>query len=37
MIGIEVKAAATVSGTDFRGLRRLKDQVGEDFVAGVVL
>lgn len=37
VIGIEVKAAATVSGTDFRGLRRLKDQVGEDFVAGVVL
>lgn len=37
VIGIEVKAAATVSGTDFRGLRRLKDQVGDDFVAGIVL
>lgn len=35
--GIEVKAASTVTQTDFRGLRRLRDATGERFVAGVVL
>ncbi len=35
--GVEVKAAATVSSTDFRGLRKLQSAVGTRFVAGVVL
>ena len=35
--GVEVKAGATVSRADFRGLRRLASAVGERFVAGVVL
>lgn len=37
LAGIEVKAAATVSAADFRGLRRLRDAAGKRFVAGVVL
>lgn len=35
--GIEIKAAATVTAADFRGLRRLKDAAGDRFVAGVLL
>jgi predicted AAA+ superfamily ATPase len=35
--GIEVKAAATVTPADFRGLRKLKDAAGKGFAAGVVL
>ena len=35
--GVEVKAAATVSERDFRGLRRLREASGERFAAGVVL
>lgn len=35
--GVEVKAAATVTETDFRGLRKLKRAAGERFAAGVVL
>lgn len=35
--GVEVKAAATVTESDFRGLRRLKDVSGARFAAGVVL
>ena len=35
--GIEVKAAATVSDADFRGLRKLREAAGARFVAGVVL
>jgi uncharacterized protein len=35
--GVEVKAAATVSESDFRGLRKLKDACGARFAAGVVL
>ena len=35
--GIEVKAAATVTQSDFRGLRKLKKAAGERFVAGVVI
>ncbi|WP_447861006.1 hypothetical protein [Nitrospira calida] len=35
--GIEVKAAATVTAADFRGLRKLKDAAGQRFVCGVVL
>ena len=34
--GVEVKAAATVGESDFRGLRKLKDASGKRFTAGVV-
>lgn len=37
LAGVEVKAAATVTAADFRGLRKLKDAAGKRFVAGVVL
>ena len=37
VIGIEVKASATVRGTDLRGLRQLQDAVGDKFVHGLVL
>jgi uncharacterized protein len=37
VVGIEVKAASSVGPDDFRGLRRLADRLGDDFVAGVVL
>lgn len=35
--GVEVKAAATVTASDFRGLRKLKEAAGRRFKAGVVL
>jgi len=35
--GIEIKAAATVTESDFRGLKKLKDTSGKRFAAGVVL
>jgi hypothetical protein len=35
--GVEVKAAATVSDGDLRGLRKLRDASGGQFAAGVVL
>jgi hypothetical protein len=35
--GIEIKAAATVTDKDFRGLRKLAAAAGKRFVAGVVL
>lgn len=35
--GIEVKAAASVTPADFRGLRKLKDAAGRHFTAGVLL
>jgi len=35
--GVEVKAAATVTANDFRGLRKLKESAGERFAGGVVL
>jgi predicted AAA+ superfamily ATPase len=35
--GIEVKAASTVTSSDFRGLRRLATAAGERFSAGVLL
>jgi predicted AAA+ superfamily ATPase len=37
LAGIEVKASATVTPGDFRGLRKLKDTAGNRFVAGAVL
>ena len=35
--GVEVKAAATVTSSDFRGLRKLKESVEGRFAGGVVL
>ncbi len=35
--GVEVKASATVTASDFRGLRKLREAVGPRFAAGVVL
>jgi predicted AAA+ superfamily ATPase len=35
--GVEVKAAATVTEADFRGLRKLRDAAGKRFAAGIVL
>ena len=37
VIGVEVKTAASVDGRDFRGLRYLRDKLGERFKAGVVI
>jgi predicted AAA+ superfamily ATPase len=36
-VGVEVKAAATVTRSDFGGLRKLADACGDRFVAGFVL
>ncbi len=35
--GVEVKAGATISAADFRGLKRLSEAAGNRFVAGVLL
>jgi uncharacterized protein len=35
--GIEIKAGATVTSSDFKGLRMLEEACGDRFVAGVVL
>lgn len=35
--GVEVKAAATIRGEDFKHLARLRDALGDDFIRGVVL
>ena len=35
--GVEVKAGATVTASDFRGLRKLRDAAGDKFAGGVVL
>ncbi|MFT2214858.1 ATP-binding protein [Rhizobium giardinii] len=37
IIGIEVKASATVKSDDFKGLRQLQNAVGDSFVRGLVL
>ncbi len=37
LAGVEVKASATVTPADFRGLRKLKEAAGKRFVSGVVL
>jgi uncharacterized protein len=37
IVGIEVKAAATVGGNDFKGLKKLADATGKAFKLGVVL
>lgn len=35
--GIEVKASATVTASDFRGLKRLAERAGERFAGGLIL
>jgi len=37
LVGVEVKAAASVNDADLRGLRRLRGAAGERFRAGVVI
>jgi predicted AAA+ superfamily ATPase len=37
LAGVEVKAGATVTAADFRGLQKLRDGSGKQFRAGVVL
>jgi uncharacterized protein len=37
IVGVEVKAAASVTAADFRGLKRLRDRVGAQFRSGIVL
>ena len=37
LAGVEVKAGATVTAADFRGLRKLRNTVGKRFAGGVVL
>ena len=37
LAGVEVKASATVTASDFRGLRRLREVAGKRFAGGVVL
>jgi uncharacterized protein len=37
IIAFEIKTAARVAGSDFRGLRKLRDLVGDAFVAGVAM
>jgi uncharacterized protein len=37
LVGIEVKASATVTPSDFRGLHKLKESVKDRFIGGVVL
>ena len=37
IVGVEVKASATVRAEDFRGLRQLQEAVGDRFVRGLVL
>ena len=37
LIGIEVKASATVNTSDFKGLRKMLAACGDDFKLGLVL
>lgn len=37
IIGVEVKASATVIGKDLRGLKRLKELAGDSFKMGVIV
>lgn len=36
LVGVEVKASATVTVADFRGMRKLRESAGKRFAAGVV-
>jgi predicted AAA+ superfamily ATPase len=35
--GIEIKSASTVTKADFKGLSRLKDAAGSNFIGGTLL
>jgi hypothetical protein len=35
--GIEIKASSTIADTDFRGLRMLRERLGDAFLGGAVL
>jgi uncharacterized protein len=35
IVACEVKTAGRVSGNDFKGLRKLRDALGDQFLAGV--
>lgn len=37
LAGVEVKASATIRGSDFKSLRRFKKAAGKDFACGVVV
>ena len=37
VVGVEVKSAASVNAHDFRGLRHLRDKLGDKFAAGAIL
>ncbi len=37
LAGIEIKASATVTAADFKGLRKLREAAGKRFISGVVL
>jgi len=37
VVGIEVKSAASASPSDFRGLRHLRERLGDRFKAGVLV
>lgn len=37
VVGVEVRASATVRAEDFRGLRHLAERLGDDFLIGIVL
>jgi predicted AAA+ superfamily ATPase len=37
IVGVEVKAAASINPADFKGLRKLREASGDRFAAGVVL
>lgn len=37
VVGIEVKASATVTARDFKGLKQLQELLGQQFIRGVVL
>jgi predicted AAA+ superfamily ATPase len=37
IVGLEIKAAATVNAGDFRGLRKLSEALGQNFKLGLVL
>jgi predicted AAA+ superfamily ATPase len=37
LVGIEVKASATVTSSDFKGMRKLRDAAGKRFACGIVV
>jgi hypothetical protein len=37
LAGVEVKSRQSIDKADFKGLEKLRDMVGDDFVRGVVL